>query len=77
MKQFHVMISVDNMPLQFDVAETVHNGDLTYDVSHPGHGAHTMFFDKEQGEYKFVTPPGAFWQKIEKELSCKIQFENL
>jgi len=64
------------MPLQFDISEMVSNGDLVFQVTTVNHGSQTMHFDNEQGEYIFVPKPDAFWEKIERELSYKIQFEN-
>jgi len=77
MKKFHVIIVVNQMPLQFDVAEMVENNDLKFRVSTPNHGSVLVRFDTDAGEYKIEGHADIFWQQIENDLSYKIQFENL
>jgi len=76
MKRFHVIIKVDDMPLQFDVSEMASNGDLVYQVTTANHGTQLMHFDSDRGEYFIIPTPDTFWQRIERELGYKIQFEN-
>lgn len=77
MKRFHVIVEVDRMPLQFDVAEIVNNGDLAFEVRTADHGEILMCFDPELGRYRIKGSADEFWKAIENDLDEKIQFENL